>query len=48
MGERKGSKQRNTNGRLMDMDNGGMTGSGGDGAGESNGEKGETTVTEQQ
>ena len=50
MGERRGrGKQRNTNGGLSGMDNGGIDcGSWGDGVGESDGEKGGTTITEQQ
>ena len=50
MGERRGrGKQRNMNRGLMGTDNGGIDcGSRGYGVGESNGEKGGTTVTEQQ
>ena len=49
MGENRGRvKSRNMNRGLMDKDNGGIDcGSGGEGAGESKGEKGRTTVIEQ-
>ena len=51
-GERRGrGKPRKPNGELMGLDNGGMGSTvevEGDGAGESNREKGRTTVTEQQ